>query len=1154
MRVRLTPLPRRGGHLPFLTFMLLFILSIAGGTVYTVERLRSEAIGFHTEVTAMQARAFEDQLTQSLNIVDLMLDNLLSAELVRQSPANLGTYFETELRRMPLLRSLSLLDADGRIVASSNAQNLGRAPALDDFLPPDPGDGLIGSLRIGKPWSGRDFADAYPVTAQRAAQPNAPNLIPATHNQRINGRVYTVLVALNPDYFVNLFDKALKSKKTSAEVLRYDGTMMLSTDENDLPGSRHEDESLREVRRDKEFGSYEESGDYAVPTLSAFRVSRQFPLVVVTHLDRDQALQAWSAERSHLLWLTIPTLLGVVLLASLIYLRQLRLARAQALAQGQERLRLAAVLNALPANLVMLDTDARVVMGNAGWSQFLADARVNLPDDGVGRNFPALCASLSPHDPDLAQRVVAGIDGVLRHTLTIFDLEYRVPLADGDRWYRMMTHALHEPGLPGAVVMQVDITERVAAKQALEEFNRDFESFLNQTTDFVYFKDHNSRLRFCSQTLATITGHAHWHDMIGKHDREVFPADVAAIYEAEERPLFQEGKPLLNRVDPYYDAQGRPGFVQTSKWPLFDTQGSVVGIFGISRDVTEQRRIEARLQLAATVFTHAREGILITDARGTIVDVNDTFTRITGYSREDAIGNNPRMLKSGRHGPEHYAAMWHCLQRDGYWYGEIWNRRKSGEIIAEMQTVSAVRDAEGQVQHYVALFSDITSMKQHEQQLEHIAHYDALTQLPNRVLLADRLQQALIQSQRHKHALAVVFLDLDGFKTVNDNHGHDAGDALLIAVSQRLKSALREGDTLARIGGDEFVAVLVDLEHTRDCEPVLERMLLAASDPVSIDGAVLRLSASMGATLYPLDPSDADLLMRHADQAMYTAKHSGKNRYHLFDVAQDAAIQIQRESVERIRLALAQGELVLHYQPKVNMQSFQVVGAEALIRWQHPQRGLLAPAEFLPLIDNSELSVAVGEWVIDTALAQLAAWQRAGLAVPVSVNLGAHQLQQVGFVARLQALLAGHPDVAPHQLELELLESSALEDIHQVSDAMHACRALGVRFALDDFGTGYSSLTYLKRLPADVLKIDQSFVLDMLTEPDDRAIVEGVIGLAAAFHREVIAEGVETAAHGALLQALGCHLAQGFGIAHPMPAQDFQRWTAQWLAQPVWAA
>ena len=310
-----------------------------------------------------------------------------------------------------------------------------------------------------------------------------------------------------------------------------------------------------------------------------------------------------------------------------------------------------------------------------------------------------------------------------------------------------------------------------------------------------------------------------------------------------------------------------------------------------SRAAQAQSRIQLQashdqLQLAASVFTHAREGIMITDAKGTIVDVNETFTRITGFSREDALGHNPRMLNSGRQPPEYYAAMWRALLETGQWSGEVWNRRKDGEVYAEMQTVSAVRDADGHTQNYVALFSDITSMKEHQRQLEHIAHFDALTHLPNRVLLADRLQQAIHQSQRRRHSLAVVFLDLDGFKAVNDRYGHDVGDTLLIALAQRMKAALREGDTLARMGGDEFVAILVDLEHARDCDPVLERLLLAASEPFDAGTAALQVSASMGVTIYRQDGSDADLLMRHADHAMYAAKQAGKNRYHLFVEAQ----------------------------------------------------------------------------------------------------------------------------------------------------------------------------------------------------------------------------------------------------------------------------
>ncbi|HAT31052.1 MAG TPA: GGDEF domain-containing protein, partial [Janthinobacterium sp.] len=356
-------------------------------------------------------------------------------------------------------------------------------------------------------------------------------------------------------------------------------------------------------------------------------------------------------------------------------------------------------------------------------------------------------------------------------------------------------------------------------------------------------------------------------------------------------------------------------------------------------NIGARKQVELRLQLAAIVFTHAREGILITDADGTIVDVNDTFTQITGYSRAEAIGGNPRMLKSGRQPPEFYTAMWQALGSGGQWFGEAWNRRKDGEVYAEMITISAVRDAAGKTQNYVALFTDITHMKQYLQQIERITHYDVLTDLPNRVLLADRLRQDIAHCQRRKQSLAVVYIDLDGFKAVNDYHGHDIGDELLIAAARRFKGALREGDTLARIGGDEFVAVLVDLDRAEDCEPVLARLLLAAADPVRIGPLALQVSASMGVTLYPQDGVDADLLLRHADQAMYLAKQAGKNRYHLFDIGRDTTARRHREDLAQIRRALDQEEFVLYYQPKVNMKSGAVIGAEALIRWQHPVLG-----------------------------------------------------------------------------------------------------------------------------------------------------------------------------------------------------------------------
>jgi diguanylate cyclase (GGDEF)-like protein/PAS domain S-box-containing protein len=565
------------------------------------------------------------------------------------------------------------------------------------------------------------------------------------------------------------------------------------------------------------------------------------------------------------------------------------------------------------------------------------------------------------------------------------------------------------------------------------------------------------------------------------------------------------------------------------------------------------RHNEIGLKLAASVFSHAREGIMITDANGVIVEVNGTFSHLTGYTREEVLGKNPSIFNSGLQGPEFYVKLWQELHAKGHWYGELWNRRKDGTVYAEMITISAVHDAAGRTQNYVSLFTDITAAKEHQQQLEHIAHYDALTNLPNRVLLADRLRQGMAQCQRNGLFLAVAHLDLDGFKAINDHHGHDVGDLLLIAIAQRMKVALRDGDTLSRIGGDEFVAVLINLEQLMDCWAVLERLLQAAATQTVVNDTKLHVSASIGVTLYPKDGVDAEQLLRHADQAMYQAKQGGKNRYHLFDVEKDAAVQTQRESLEHIRLALDRREFVLHYQPKVNMKTGEVVGAEALIRWQHSERGLLAPTFFLPTIENHPISVELGEWVIDTALTQMSEWHAVGLDIPVSVNVGARQLQQADFPQRIEALLLAHPDVLSSFLELEIVETSALEDVAQVSAIMHACRDLGVRFALDDFGTGYSSLTYLKRLPAGMLKIDHSFVRDMLDDPDDLAIVEGVIGLAMAFGRQVIAEGVETVAHGELLLPLGCELAQGYGIARPMPAEELPGWAATWCPDAAWS-
>ncbi len=450
------------------------------------------------------------------------------------------------------------------------------------------------------------------------------------------------------------------------------------------------------------------------------------------------------------------------------------------------------------------------------------------------------------------------------------------------------------------------------------------------------------------------------------------------------------------------------------------------------------------------------------------------------------------------------------------------------------------------------LAQDVADRNRYEHELEFLAHHDPLTRLPNRVLLADRLQQAIARTQREQRLLAIAYLDLDGFKEINDTYDHKTGDQLLVMVAQRLKDHVRAGDTVCRLGGDEFVLLLGDLNEIGECTRTIERLLGALAAPYPLAPRPTHVTASIGLTIYPFDDADADTLMRHADQAMYIAKQSGRNRHHLFDAEQDRQVQARRSNLARLEAALRDNEFVLHYQPKVDMRSGKVVGAEALIRWQHPEEGLLPPSRFLAEIEDSDLAIPLGEWVIATALTQLARWQAAGLKLAISVNISPRHLQVRNFPERLGELLQQHAQLPPASLELEVVESAALEDVVRVAEIIDACHALGVGFALDDFGTGYSSLSYFKRLRIDVLKIDQSFVRDLLTDDEDHAIVEGVISLTRTFKRQVIAEGVESAEIGVALLELGCPLAQGYGIARPMPAADLPHWIAHWQPYPQW--
>jgi PAS domain S-box-containing protein len=575
----------------------------------------------------------------------------------------------------------------------------------------------------------------------------------------------------------------------------------------------------------------------------------------------------------------------------------------------------------------------------------------------------------------------------------------------------------------------------------------------------------------------------------------------------------------------------------------------------------------AQLQpLQNGLLNSSHDAIAITDADFLIRHVNPKFCELTGYRPEESIGRHIDIIRS--QSLSHETALieiTRVVRSQGFWNGEFRGASKTGNKLPLSLNAIAILDDNPAENRFIFSFSASTK---DAFWAPSSAHIDALTELPDRVLLIDRLQQTIAQSKRNNLLVGVILMDLDNFKAVNNRYGHPFGNRLLRQLAHRLNQILRAGDTIARVeatpgnlrpgdtiarvGGDEFVIIVTGLPNMDILENIVSRILKLTSMPCEIDGREVTVTASLGVTVFPFDAADVETLLRHADQAMYQAKEDGRNRYHLFDAERDHRAHTRRQLLERLRQALANEEFVLHYQPKLNLRTGQIIGMEALIRWQHPERGLLLPGEFLPHVEHDDLIIDIGEWVARKALKQIFAWRECGLALNVSINIAARQLLRDDFIDCLHNCLADFPDLPHGMLELEILESSAIENTAHVRHVIEICESLGIRFALDDFGTGYASLTYLKEIPAEVIKIDQSFIRHILDESDDIALVEGIIGLASAFRRIVVAEGVENAEQGVLLMRLGCDLAQGFGIARPMPAEQVPDWVAAFRPDPQW--
>ena len=560
----------------------------------------------------------------------------------------------------------------------------------------------------------------------------------------------------------------------------------------------------------------------------------------------------------------------------------------------------------------------------------------------------------------------------------------------------------------------------------------------------------------------------------------------------------------------------------------------------VARDITERVRAEEGLRLAATVFETTAEAITVTDADNRIKAVNPAFSVITGYTAEEVLGKNPRILGSGHHGTEFYETMWKSITTRGCWEGEIWNRRKNGDVYPEWLNITAIEDNEGNPIEYVAVFSDITQRKQDEEQIRHQANFDALTGLPNRTLFFDRLSGALATARRERGMVALLFVDLDRFKVVNDTLGHAVGDRLLEQAAGRLTACVREADTVARLGGDEFTMILPDIGRGADAAIVADKVIESLSEPFWLEGHEVFIGGSIGITLFPADAEDTVTVLRNADMAMYRAKEAGRNVYRFFTQEMDAQVLMRMDLEKDLRRALGHKEFVIHYQPIVDLKSGRVVSAEALVRWIHPQRGMVSPGDFIPLAEETGLIGPLGEWVLRNACVEAKAWQDAGLPMlNVSVNLSSRQLKR-GFSGGVIAGIFEETGMPPARLTFEITETLIMEDSDDAVAWLNSIKDMGVGLSVDDFGTGYSSLSYLKRFPVDVVKIDRSFVRDVTEDPDDAALIEAILAMTHSLNLKVVAEGVETREQLEFLERLGCDMVQGYYFSKPVPFEELQ--------------
>ncbi|WP_293268195.1 EAL domain-containing protein [Neptunomonas sp.] len=729
-------------------------------------------------------------------------------------------------------------------------------------------------------------------------------------------------------------------------------------------------------------------------------------------------------------------------------------------------------------------------------------------------------------------------------TKTDWDFECRIRRNDGKtRWIAAIGgHELDVDGHAKRLVGIVqDITERKQAEQNLVESERLYSATFEQAAVGIARVSTEGQWLDVNQKLCEIVGYPH-EELLTKTFQSItykddLDSDVMLVKEtlAGARDTYTMDKRFIRM-------SGELIWIRLTVSLVRADDGAPLYFVSVIEDINERKKAEEKLREAAAVFRSTSEGVMITDTKGAILDVNDAFTKITGYSREEVIGQNSRILNSGQQDNQFYINMWNQLKKQGHWHGEIWNRSKDDAIYPEILTINSLKSEEGEVTGYVGVFSDISSLKATEDRLSYLAHHDPLTDLPNRLLFRAQLIHSLAVAKRQECKIGVVFLDLDHFKNINDTLGHSVGDQLLFEAAQRMKAHVREGDTIGHISGDEFCLIIEGIKNTKDTAPLIEKLSRVFDESFIVNDNILHISASIGVAIYPDNSKDPDELLSFADAAMYEAKEDGRNTYRFYSKLMTEQALDYHLIQNGLKDALEKSQFFLVYQPQVDLNTNVLIGLEVLIRWQHPEQGMIPPSKFIPIAEQSGFIRELGAWILQTACIQGKVWLDEGREFGrMYVNIAGPQLHDEGFFEQVLVCLSdtGFP---ANKLGLEVTEGFVMGASKHVLDTLLKLRNLGIRLAIDDFGTGYSSLSYLKSLPIDKLKIDQSFVRDIPVDSDDMAISEAVIVMGHALKMEVIAEGVEQEAQAEFLRSKGCKEAQGFLYCRPLTVEELERW------------